>query len=68
LLVTGQQPAPEPQWHFIYRGLASRKFQKTFVVDKGVQVVGCELKDGILAITLELELPEHKKPKQIKIT
>jgi molecular chaperone IbpA len=67
LLVTGQQPAPEPQRHYLYRGLASRKFQKQFCIYKGMQVRGCELKDGILAIKLELELAEHKKPKQIRI-
>jgi len=32
-----------------------------------VKVTGSELKDGILSISLERELPEEKKPRLIEI-
>jgi len=32
-----------------------------------VQVAGASFKDGILAVSLKLEIPEEKQPRKIKI-
>lgn len=52
---------------YVYKGIAGRQFQQTFALADHVKVLGSELKDGILTITLERELPEEKKPRLIDI-
>lgn len=51
----------------IHKGIATRDFKQSFVLAEYVVVKGAELKDGLLRITLEQELPEEKKPKVIQI-
>lgn len=53
--------------NFIYRGIAARQFRQTFALADHVKVTGSELKDGILKISLERDLPEEKKPRIIEI-
>ena len=52
---------------YVYKGIAGRQFRQTFALADHVKVVGSELKDGILSISLERELPEEKKPRLIEI-
>lgn len=51
----------------IHKGIATRDFKQDFVLAEYVVVKGAELKDGLLRITLEQELPEELQPKIIKI-
>jgi len=51
----------------IHKGIATRDFKQNFVLAEYVVVKGAELKDGLLRITLEQELPEELQPKVIKI-
>ena len=52
---------------YIYRGIAGRQFRQIFALADHVKVIGSELKDGILTVELERDLPEEKKPRQIEI-
>jgi molecular chaperone IbpA len=52
---------------YIYRGIAGRQFRQTFALADHVKVIGSELRDGILTVELERDLPEEKKPRQIEI-
>ncbi len=52
---------------YVYKGIAGRQFRQTFALADHVKVTGSELKDGILTISLERELPEEKKPRLIDI-
>jgi len=52
---------------YVHKGIANRDFKQEFVLAEYVVVKEAELKDGMLRITLEQELPEEKKPKVIKI-
>ena len=52
---------------YVYRGIAGRQFRQTFALADHVKVIGSELKDGILSVDLERDLPEEKKPRQIEI-
>lgn len=52
---------------YVYRGIAGRQFRQTFALADHVKVIGSELKDGILTVELERELPEEKRPRQIEI-
>ncbi len=37
---------------FLHRGIAARQFQRSFVLAEGIEVVGAELENGLLAIEL----------------
>jgi molecular chaperone IbpA len=52
---------------YVYRGIAGRQFRQCFALADHVKVKESELRDGILKINLELELPEEKKPRSIEI-
>jgi molecular chaperone IbpA len=51
----------------VHKGIANRDFKQEFVLAEYVVVKGAELKDGLLRIALEQELPEEKKAKIITI-
>ena len=65
LTVEGQLEASEEEP--IHKGIATRDFKQEFALAEYVVVKSAELKDGLLRITLEQELPEEKKPKVIPI-
>ena len=52
---------------YVYRGIAGRQFRQTFALADHVKVIGSELKDGILTVELERDLPEEKKPRIIEV-
>ena len=51
----------------IHRGISKRWFSKSFTIADDVKVKGAELKDGLLTISCERIIPEHKKKKLIEI-
>ena len=52
---------------FIHKGIATRKFTRTFSLAEYIEVKSAEVENGMLCVMLEREIPEAKKPKQIKI-
>jgi molecular chaperone IbpA len=52
---------------FIHKGISTRKFHRSFRLSEYTQVTGASLENGILAIHLEVVLPEEKKPRKIAI-
>lgn len=72
LIVTGraaEQPATDGEpVSYLHRGIARRAFERRFELADTVKVVGAELKDGLLHIALNREVPEAKKPRQIQIS
>ena len=51
----------------IHKGIAKRYFSKSFTIADDVEVKGAELKDGLLRVSLERLIPEHKKPQTIEV-
>ena len=51
----------------IHKGIATRKFTRTFALGEYMEVVGAEFKNGMLSVNVERIVPEDKKPKSIKI-
>jgi HSP20 family molecular chaperone IbpA len=51
---------------FLHRGIATRQFQRVFVLADGIDVVAAELDNGLLSIDLVKPEPE-KKVKKIQI-
>ena len=51
----------------IYRGIAGRSFERRFQLADHVEVVGANLKNGLLHIDLKRNVPEELKPRKIEI-
>jgi len=52
---------------YVYKGIAGRKFTRSFTLPEYAEVANAELKHGILTIDLVINIPEEKKPKTITI-
>lgn len=69
LTVRGEQDKTTVQERqYLYRGISSRNFTKTFPLGENVEVRGATVNNGILSIQLEQVIPEDKQPKKIAIT
>ena len=51
----------------LHKGIAKRMFSKSFTIAEDVEIKGAELKDGLLSVSMERVIPEHKKARTIKI-
>ena len=71
LLVSGRKKdeadSEEKGNDYIYRGIATRSFERRFALADHIQVKGADMKDGLLAIELVREIPEAMKPRKISI-
>ena len=57
LVVRGRTQDDGKERIFLYRGIAARQFQKTFVLADGIEVTGAWQSDGLLHIDLAKPLP-----------
>lgn len=57
LTIRGRQLDDSGTREYLHRGIAARQFLRTFVVADGIEVVGAELRDGLLSV--DLERPER---------
>jgi molecular chaperone IbpA len=53
---------------YLYRGIATRSFERRFQLADHVEVDGAKLENGLLHIELKRELPEQMKPRKIEIS
>lgn len=58
LTIRGRQ-AEEKDREFLHRGIAARQFQKSFLFADGMQILGAQLKNGLLLIDLARPEPER---------
>ena len=58
LVIRGRQQDDKTR-HYLHRGIAARQFQRTFVLAEGMQVMGADLKNGLLSIDLFRPDPER---------
>ena len=62
-----QEEETDPDGNMIHRGISKRMFSRSFTIANDVEVKGAELKDGLLKVSLERIIPDHKKAKMIDI-
>ena len=66
LCIRGRQREEQAR-QYLHRGIAARQFQRTFVLADGIEVLGADLKNGLLSI--DLARPEAERvAKSIAIT
>ena len=58
LMVRGRQQDDKGH-EYLYRGIAARQFQKTFVLAEGIEVMQADLDNGLLTIDLVRHEPER---------
>ena len=58
LVVRGRQ-IDDKSRQFLHRGIAARQFQRAFLLADGMEVLGAELSNGLLAIDLVRPEPER---------
>jgi len=52
---------------YLHRGISSRAFTREFLLAEHVEVTGATMKDGVLLVQLQRELPDSEKPRTIAI-
>ncbi|TLP46031.1 MULTISPECIES: Hsp20 family protein [Cohaesibacter] len=57
LVIRGRQIDDQTR-QYLHRGIAARQFQRSFVLAEGIEILGAELKDGLLSIDLARPEPE----------
>ncbi|HWL56135.1 MAG TPA: Hsp20 family protein [Paracoccus sp. (in: a-proteobacteria)] len=58
LVIRGRQTELDEGRVFLHRGIASRAFQRSFVLADGVEVVAAGLENGLLNIDLSRSVPD----------
>ena len=59
LVIRGKQ-TDDRERIYLHRGIASRQFQRSFVLAEGIEVVGAELDNGLLHIDIMRPMVEPK--------
>jgi molecular chaperone IbpA len=67
LTISGSKDSKDEEYEYLHKGIASRDFVKKFTLSKDLVVVDAAINDGLLVVTLELVVPEEKKPRVIDI-
>ncbi len=58
LIVRGRNNEDESGRVYLHRGIASRQFQRSFVLAEGIEIQGASLDNGLLHVELVRDLPE----------
>lgn len=58
LVIRGRQ-CEDKDRQFLHRGIAARQFQRAFLLADGMEVLGADLRDGLLSIDLVRPSPER---------
>ena len=69
LVVTGDKKRDDKSDSvaYLHKGIGTRSFNKSFVLERYFVVKDVKLSDGILKVTLERVVPEEEKPRILEI-
>lgn len=69
LTVVGKHPdkAAPKETNYLYKGIATRSFERKFNLADHVKVTHATMEDGLLTVSLKRELPEAVKPRMIPV-
>ncbi len=60
LVIRGKRQNDDCERIYLHRGIASRQFQRAFVLAEGIEISGASLENGLLHVDLERPIPETK--------
>ena len=67
LYIKGDRDKRRKDEAYVHKGISGRKFSKSFRLSESAEVSGADLTDGILTVSIEVVLPEEKRPQIISI-
>ena len=67
VLIIAGNPSNQDDRNYLYKGIAGRSFKRHFYLDAWVEVIGSNLKNGVLTVDFKKEIPESMKPRKISI-
>ncbi len=67
LIVSGKLVSQQNDAEVLYRGIATRAFERRFVLADHIVVDGADLRNGLLHVSLKRVVPEALKPRRIVI-
>ena len=65
LSIEGEQD--EALSDYVHKGISTRNFKRVFSLSKYMEVTSADMKDGVLQIEIQRNIPESEKPKRINI-
>jgi molecular chaperone IbpA len=70
LVITGEKPTQEKieGVEYVHHGISARRFIRSWTLAENVEVLGADVKDGILSVKIKRLNPDSAKPKTIPIT
>jgi molecular chaperone IbpA len=66
-VITIKGEKAEEEKEYLHKGIAARKFIRSFTLPEYFEVASAQMEHGILYISLIRNIPEEKKPKKIAI-
>jgi len=67
LIISGRAGDEGEERKFLHRGIAKRAFERRYELADTIQVGHAKFENGLLQVDLKRVIPEHKKPRSIKI-
>lgn len=52
---------------YIHKGISTKQFERQFRLSEYVEVIGADFSQGLLAINLEVIIPESQRPRKVEI-
>ena len=52
---------------YLHKGISTRNFKRVFSLSKYMEVTSADMKDGVLQIEIQRNIPESERPKRIDI-
>lgn len=67
LTISGNTPKAEADKNIAYRGIATRKFKRSFALSDNTEVKAAKMEDGMLVIEIQKVVPEEDQERKISI-
>lgn len=67
LIIKGSKPS-QSEREYVYKGISSKAFTKVIPLAEHVVVKSASFQDGLLIVSVDIEIPDMLKPKKIAIT
>lgn len=68
LIIKGSVPPATRTTEILHRGIATRAFERRFVLADHIEIGSAELRNGLLTIAVTRVTPEALKPRRIPVT
>ncbi|GBR25425.1 Hsp20 family protein [Kozakia baliensis] len=68
LIIKGSVPQNARHGELLHRGIATRAFERRFVLADHIEIGDAELNNGLLTISVKRVTPEALKPRRIPVT